>query len=113
MRPVTQQPGAFAFEAEVWQHDGPGAWHFLSLPDPVADEIDDRWGRQAGGFGSVKVDVTIGATRWSTSLFPDSRRRTYVLPVKKAVRTAEDLGDGSLARVELVVRAAAPGEADG
>ena len=94
----------FAFEAEVWEHEGAGAWHFVSLPEAIADEIEDRWGSEAGGFGSVKVDVTIGATRWATSLFPDSRRQTYVLPVKRAVRVAEGLADGSRAHVELVVR---------
>ena len=51
----------------------------------------------------MRVDVTIGATRWSTSLFPDGKRATYVLPVKKAVRVAEGLGDGSPVRVTVVL----------
>ena len=67
------------------------------------DEIDARFGHRAGGFGSVRVEATIGATTWQTSIFPDTRRRTYVLPVKKAVRAAEGLADGSSADVTLVV----------
>jgi hypothetical protein len=55
------------------------------------------------GFGSVRVEALIGATRWTTSLFPDARRGTYLLPVKKAVRKVEGLVDGSTARVHLVV----------
>jgi hypothetical protein len=47
--------------------------------------------------------VTIGGSQWSTSLFPDKSRATYVLPVKKPVRIAEDLTAGSKARIELVV----------
>ncbi len=93
----------FTFTAEVWEHDGPAAWHFLSLPEEDADDIDERYGHTAKGFGSLRVEVTIGATTWSTSIFPDTKRGTYVLPVKKAVRAAEDLEAGSMADVALVV----------
>lgn len=91
----------YAFHGTVWEYDGPAAWHFISLPREHADEIEQLTAGSAAAFGSVRVRVTIGATRWSTSLFPDSRRGTYVLPVKKAVRSAEDLVDGSVARVTL------------
>ena len=94
----------FSFTAEVWEHDGQGAWHFVSLPPDLADEIEERFGATAGGFGSVRVEVTIGATRWSTSLFPDAKRATYVLPVKKCVRTSERgvAGDRVTVTLELV-----------
>ena len=94
---------AYSFEAEVWEHDGDGAWHFVSLPDAVADEIDELHGHRAGGFGSVRVEVTIGGSTWRTSVFPDKKRATYVLPVKKPVRMAERLKAGSVARISLEV----------
>ncbi len=93
----------FSFLADVWEHDGQGAWHFVSLPPAQADEIEATCGHRAKGFGSVRVEVTIGSTCWRTSIFPDTKRGTYVLPVKKAVRTAEQLAAGSKARIELVV----------
>lgn len=96
-------PSRFSFTAEVWEHEGPAAWHFVSLPEALADEIEATFGHQAGGFGSLRVEVTIGATRWSTSAFPDSKRGTYVLPLKKAVRVAERLVAGAPAKVSLVV----------
>lgn len=96
-------PGHFEFEAEVWEHSGSGSWHFVSLPEPIADDIEAAFGHRAKGFGSLRVDVTIGATRWQTSIFPDNKRGTYVLPVKKAVRVAERLSDGSQATVELEI----------
>ncbi|MEU7142148.1 DUF1905 domain-containing protein [Nocardia sp. NPDC046473] len=89
----------YSFTAEVWEHSGQGSWHFVSLPEEIADEIEERYAQ----FGAVRVHVTIGASRWSTSLFPSKSRATYVLPVKKAVRSAEELGAGSLPRIELVV----------
>lgn len=93
--------GAFTFDATVWEHDGDAAWHFVSLPEDVADEIAERSAGRTRGFGSVRVEVTIGASTWRTSLFPDGRRGTYVLPVKRAIRTAEGLADGSRASVSL------------
>ncbi|WP_338769539.1 DUF1905 domain-containing protein [Nocardia vulneris] len=92
----------YSFDAQVWEHHA-GSWYFVSLPEDVADEIEERYAHRVGGFGSVRVHVTIGASRWSTSLFPDKSRATYVLPVKKAIRTAEELDAGSHTRVELVV----------
>ena len=93
----------FAFTAELWEHEGPAAWHFVSLPEDVADEIEATYGHRAAGFGSLRVDVTIGATRWSTSIFPDRKRGTYVLPVKREVRIREGLAAGVKAEVSLAV----------
>ena len=93
----------FSFTAEVWEHEGPAAWHFVSLPGDVADEIDATFGHRARGFGSQRVEVTIGGTRWSTSIFPDRKRGTYLLPVKKEVRAAEQLAAGVTATIDLAV----------
>lgn len=92
-----------SFSASVWRYDGPAAWHFVSLPAEVADEIADRVADRSTAFGSVRVEARIGGTTWATSLFPDTRSGTYLLPVKMAVRSAEDLTDGSAVTVHLVV----------
>jgi hypothetical protein len=93
----------YAFEVAVWEWSSKTSWFFVSLPDDEADEIEERFGRRAAGFGSIRVEVTIGSSTWRTSLFPSNERKTYVLPLKKAVRAAEGLGAGSVAAVELVV----------
>lgn len=95
----------FAFAAAVFEHEGQGSWHFLALPEPVADEIEASFGHRAAGFGSLRVEVAIGSTRWRTSVFPDRKRGTYVLPVKRAVRTAEGIVAGATVDVELRVLA--------
>jgi len=99
--PMTES--RFTFTAEVWLHEGPAGWHFVSLPEPVTDEIDDHHGHRARGFGSLRVEVRIGTSHWQTSIFPDTARGTYLLPIKKAVRTAEKLDHGVSADVELTV----------
>ena len=93
----------FAFSADLWEWGGKASWYFVSLPEAIADKIEERFGRTAGGFGSVRVEVTVGGTTWKTSLFPSNAERTYVLPVKKAVRNAEGLDDGSPVAVTISV----------
>ncbi len=90
----------FTFAAPLFRWEGQAAWHFVALPEAVADEIEDS-PIARGGFGSVRVEVRVGSTSWLTSLFPDTARRTYVLPVKKLVRTREDLVEGDVVTVHL------------
>lgn len=94
----------FEFSAELWRYPGKAAWYFVTLPHDVADDIDEITGDTRRGFGSVRVEVTVGRTTWRTSIFPDKRSESFLLPMKKAVRDAERLDDGSpvRARIQLV-----------
>lgn len=91
----------YRFSAPLWRYQGSAAWYFVTLPFEQADEIDERTAAVQRGFGSVRVHVTIGGTSWSTSVFPDSKVKSYILPVKKAVRVAEGIDDGSMVEVSL------------
>ena len=82
-------------------HNGVGPWHFVTLPVDQADEIDELTMFTSRGFGSVRVEVTIGNTTWGTSLFPDAKAESYVLPIKKLVRTVERLEAGKVVEVSL------------
>jgi hypothetical protein len=90
----------FDFDAPLWRWQGDAAWHFIALPEDVTDEIEDS-PTARGGFGSVRVSVQVGATTWSTSVFPDKGRGTFVLPVKKQVRVREELMEGDVVHVRL------------
>lgn len=92
------------FTADLWQwkareEESGGAWFFVSLPFDVADAIDET--APSKGFGSIRVEVTIGATTWRTSVFPSAAEKTFLLPVKKAVRAKEGLVEGSGCLVRL------------
>jgi hypothetical protein len=93
----------YRFRAEVWLYQGENPWHFLTLPPDVSDEIEGRSAAGRRGFGSVRVTVVIGVTRWSTSIFPDKAAGAYVLPLKAAVRRAEGITAGDSVIVELDV----------
>jgi hypothetical protein len=96
----------FTFDADLWVWEARRAdsWTFVSLPMEESADIRELAGGRTTGFGSVRVRVTVGATSWRTSIFPDSARQTYVLPIKKAVRKAErlDPGDTATVTVELI-----------
>ena len=93
------------FEAELWIWDARRAdtWTFVSLPGEASEEIRELAGGSRRGFGSLRVRVTVGGSRWATSIFPGGGG-AYVLPIKRAVRTAEalDVGDSATVTVELV-----------
>ena len=57
-------------------------------------EIKEKFSKKIRGFGSVPVKVTLGKTVWKTSIFPDSKSGTYLLPLKSSVRKAEGVFDG-------------------
>jgi hypothetical protein len=92
-----------AFDAELWIWDARRAdsWTFISLPVEVSEEIREVAGGPRRGFGAVRVQVTIGGSTWRTSIFPDSARDCYVLPIKRAVRKAETLDAGDVATVTI------------
>ena len=92
----------YRFTTDVWQVPD-GSWHFVTLPFEVSDEIDESSLAARRGFGSVRVEITIGATTWRTSVFPDSKAGAFVLPVKRAVRTREHLAAGDQVDVDLLV----------
>lgn len=93
---------SFTFSATLWEPPGEVSWVFVTLPEADSDEILDEVPRRPG-FGSVRVTATIGATEWSTSLFPSKELASYVLPVKRAVRVAEGLDVGDEARVNIQI----------
>lgn len=85
----------YEFNAKLWEWRGQGAWCFVSLPAEYYDEIRLVANSPRRGFGSQKVEVTIGKSVWRTSIFPESKTNTYILPVKKEIRIKERITVGA------------------
>lgn len=98
--------GRYRFRSELRAHGGESTWYFVTLPMDVSDEIHEITAATRRGFGSVRVTVTVGATSWSTSVFPDTGTKSYLLPVKKQVRKSEGIGDGDMIDLSLELEAA-------
>ena len=96
--------GPLLFSAELWMATASDAWVFVTLPPEASESVRDAVTTPPRGFGSVRVEVTLGDTTWRTSVFPEAASGCFVLPVKKAVRRAEgvDLGDVAEFAVRVV-----------
>jgi hypothetical protein len=92
------------FEGDVFRWDAreDSSWFFTAVPPELSEEIREI-PRPYRGFGSVRVRARVGATEWSTSIFPSSADGAFVLPLKKAVRDAEGLVEGEPVVVRLEV----------
>ena len=88
---------------KVWLYQGKAAWHFVSLPLKVSQEIRHWFGGVARGWGSLPVQVTIKKTIWKTSIFPENKTGAYLLPLKAKVREKESIRRGQTPSLTLQV----------
>jgi len=90
---------------KVWLYEAMEGWHFVSLPKKQSKEIKDLFGEVLKqGWGSIPVIVTVGNTSWKTSIFPDSKSDTYVLPLKAEVRKKEGIAYGNTLSYSIEIR---------
>jgi hypothetical protein len=88
------------FAGEVVEWRGPAPYHFVPLPLDAADLVDEVKA-DVVYWGVVPVRARIGATEFTTSMFP--REETWFLPLKDAVRRAEGIELGAVVEVRLEV----------
>ncbi|MEK7647499.1 MAG: DUF1905 domain-containing protein [Patescibacteria group bacterium] len=93
----------YTFRTQLWRYKGKAAWYFLSIPEHEAATIKQNHARIRRGWGSIPVVVTIGKTTWKTSIFPDSKSGTYLLPIKAAIRKKEHLDEDALVPYTLFI----------
>jgi hypothetical protein len=90
-----------AFTAPLWiWSGGSGSWHFITVPEAHSAEIRAESFATTGGFGSVRVEASIGEVRWRTSVFPQ-KSGGYLLPVKADVRRRAGIAAGEDVAVAL------------
>ncbi len=87
------------FKADIWIYPGMAGWHFVTLDKKASAKVrKSQDGKKRNGWGSVPVTVTLGKSKWCTSIFPD-KSGTYLLPLKAAVRKKEGVGRGDTVRI--------------
>jgi hypothetical protein len=87
----------------LWSGEG-GSWHFLTIPEEQALEFRAESLARRSGFGSVRVEATINAITWRTSVVPQTSGG-YILPVKAKVRRDAGIaaGDEVTLRLDVVL----------
>ena len=89
------------FTGEIWHWRGPSPYYFVTVPDEECLHLHAVSTIVTYGWGMIPVRARIGGTEWRTSLFP--KDGLYVVPVKDAVRLAEDLDEGDTVTVRLTI----------
>lgn len=79
-----------------WSGGNGGDWFFVTIGGAAGEALSGtalmqrlESGRRSG-WGSVKVEVSVGQSRWRTSAFP-SKDRGWIVPIKASVRKPEGL----------------------
>lgn len=78
------------FRAKMWRYPGQAGWYFVTLPKAKTDKLNKK--ELASGWGSIRVVATIGKSSWHTSIFPDKKSGSFLLPIKAKIRKIESLG---------------------
>ncbi len=81
----------YKIRVTVWLYPGVAGWHFVTLPKKQAHEIRKNFGVRKRGWGSIPITATIHNTSWNTSIFPDKKTDSYLLPLKAQVRKKEKI----------------------
>lgn len=91
----------FQLKARVCKYPGMSGWFFAMLPKIAAAEIKQGFGQKRRGWGAIPVKATVGQSVWSSSIFPDSKSGTYLLPIKLSIRKREGIKDGDVLSLTL------------
>ena len=94
----------FIIRSHIYAYPGMAGWHFIGIPKKESNTITKQFGAKKKGWGSLPVTVVLGKSRWQTSIFPDKKSSTYLLPLKAKVRKAEEVYEGDSVRFELTIR---------
>ena len=92
----------YTIKARVWLYPGLAGWHFVSVPKKESADIKKDFDKKKRGWGSLRVQVTVGKTTWNTSIFPDKKSGVYLLPLKAEVRKKENIFNNET--IKLIIK---------
>jgi len=93
----------YHFRAKIWKYQGDSSWYFATLPILLSKKIRVKHCGQEEGWGRLKASASIGNTIWNTSIWYDTKKGAYILPVKLIIRKKENIETGSNVRVTLKI----------
>ena len=86
---------------DIFEWRGPAPFLFVAVPDDASRDIKALSSLVSYGWGVIPVTAQLGATAWTTSLFPKNGR--YLIPIKKIVQTAEQVTAGDIVTIALTI----------
>ncbi|MBI3956622.1 MAG: DUF1905 domain-containing protein [Candidatus Kerfeldbacteria bacterium] len=94
----------FRIRSKVHLFPGHAGWHFVTVDAKHAKVIKQLFGTPRHGWNSIPVTVTLGNSIWQTSIFFVAKTKTYLMGLKAAIRTAENIKVGQTARFTIQIR---------
>ena len=89
------------FTGEVFEWRGPAPHHFVRVPEDESAEIDEVKAAVTYGWGVIPVEVRMGTTTWSTSLF--LKDGGYLVPLRAEARRTENVRLGDVVDLRLTL----------
>jgi len=90
------------FSGKIFYWRGPAPFLFVAIPAEQSQDIKAISHIVTYGWGVIPVQVRIGKTEFTTSLFPKDGR--YFVPIKKVVQVAEKLNEGDTVTIRLEIQ---------
>lgn len=89
------------FQGAMIEWRGPSPFYFVPVPEVQSKKIKAIAAQLTYGWGVIPVLGKIGKTEFSTALIP--KGGLYYLPIKNALRFAEELEVGSEVSVSITL----------
>jgi hypothetical protein len=88
---------SLSITARIWKWPGDMSWHFVTLPREQYEIIRKEYPKSM-----VHITATVDNTSWNTALFPHTKSKSFILPIKKSIRIKENLFEGEEVKIKLV-----------
>lgn len=75
----------------------------MSVPPEISKEIRKYLGSEEEGWGRLKAKAQIRDTEWQTAIWFDTKRNTYLLPLKSEIRKKEEIQTGTAVRITITI----------
>ncbi len=97
---------SYQFTTKVWAYfNGKSTYYLASIPAKTGSAIRAmQEGKPRRGWGSVPVVITIGGSRWKSSIFPESGTKSYLFLLNAKARKAESIVENSRISVCITLR---------
>jgi len=89
------------FAGEIVEWRGPAPFLFVRVPTELSAQIHEIARSVTYGWGVIPVRARLGASEYTTSLFP--KDGAYLVPIKVAVQRAENVGLGDHVQLRLLI----------
>lgn len=102
MKMIVNSP-VFKIKSKLKVFPGKIAWYYCLVPREESKLINEMFSDQKRGWSSLPVRLSLGTSTWETSIFYMKKEESFMLPLKKEIRTSEGLVRDDLVEIKIKV----------